>query len=112
MDLQWSDQHQPRNRARQGGGGEGATIIKQSLIEREGDVAAWYGVGVGKNNAKILNTRNCFFRIEDGVRKAARRAPPVVGSSGGGGGYTSYPPGCVRMAARRSPPPADILLVI
>lgn len=109
MDLQWSDQHQPRNRVEQGGGGEGATIIKQSLIEREGDVAAWYGVGAGKNDAKILNTRNCFFRIEDGARKAARRAPPLVGSSGG---YTSSSLGCVRMAARRSRPPIDILLVI
>lgn len=109
MDLQWRDQHHPRNKAGQGGDGEGTTIMKQSLIEREGDVATWDGVGARKNDAKILNARNCFFRIEDGARKAAQRAPPLVGSSGG---YTSSSSGCVRMVARRSPPPADILLVI
>jgi hypothetical protein len=39
--------------------------------EDEEDAIAWDGVGAGRNNAEILNARNCFFGIKDDTRTTA-----------------------------------------
>ena len=46
--------------------------MKMSLIGRMSETD---GVGAGRNDVEILNTRNCLFGIEDGARTTTRQAP-------------------------------------
>jgi hypothetical protein len=48
----------------------------------EEDMIACDGVGARKNDAEILNTRNCFFGVENNARTTAQQASPLVGGGG------------------------------
>lgn len=75
--------------------------MKMSLIGRMSETD---GVGAGRNDVEILNTRNCLFGIEDGARTTTRQAPPQVLGDGddgeGGEGCAASPPGYTKMVAQ------------